>query len=159
MKPGRELDALVAEKVMGWTQCNPLATWDRWEYGDPGDDWAAVEQEWCRGDGVPPGRYQKTPILRHSTSIADAWLVVEKLAGCYPFILTQDRYRGTYSGGRWLASFLVLMDAYERGPLSDDVDAMGYWADPGLICAGETPAHAICLAALRACSIAIPHES
>lgn len=150
MKPGRELDAIIAEKVMGWTQCDPLAKWDRWEYGDPGDDWTVVSEEWCRGDGFPERGHYRSPIPRYSTSIGDAWTVVEKLdEGRYPFILTQDRYGGTYSGGIWLASFGVFMDEYERGPQGDDGDAVSYWASPGLICAGKTPAHAICLAALQ----------
>lgn len=140
MKPGRELDALIAERVMGMKLRNLTET---------------SCELWHEGKWYPCG-----PCACYSTSIADAWMAVEEVEkDHYPFILTVDRYSGVYSGGRWLASFLVPMDAYERGPLSDDVDAMGYWAYPGLICAGETPAHAICLAALRACRIDIPHES
>lgn len=153
MKPGRELDAVVAEKVMGWTQCDSTVRWPKWEHGDPGDDWTEVDQEWCRGDGAPPeNRYIKKPIPRYSTSIADAWLVVEELGndGNYPFILTVDRYGGTYCNGPWLASFGVFMDEYQGGPLGDDVDAAYYWRNAHAIASGETASHAICLAALKA---------
>ena len=63
MKPGPELDALVAEKVMGWTAVY---------LSDGVNTWL--------DDGVNTGRmisgdYPWSP----STSIADAWEVVEKL--------------------------------------------------------------------------------
>jgi hypothetical protein len=59
MKAGRELDALVAEKVIGWT--NLIGSSYDVNFG-----------------GRPPGG--KWDIVPHySTSIADAWLVVEKL--------------------------------------------------------------------------------
>lgn len=140
MNPGRELDAFIAEKVMGWTIIDRVKMgWGKgpvvWDTGqDPEDEHSSPT-------------YQD---FRPSERITDAWLVVDKLAGGnYPFILTQDRYGGTYSGGIWLASFGVFMEEYERGPRGDDGDAVSYWANPGLICAGKTPAHAICLAALR----------
>lgn len=58
---GRELDALVAEKVMGWTRC---------DHRDLEDGlW------WCRGDGAHIWPADWTP----STDIAAAWQVVERL--------------------------------------------------------------------------------
>ena len=58
MKAGRELDALIAEKVMGW-----------WFYGPLGEY------------GVPGGKSDKNPemVPNYSTSIAAASLVAEKL--------------------------------------------------------------------------------
>lgn len=132
MKPGRELDALVAEKVMGLELIRHGPNIFYKEYG----------------------KFHPCELLlpEYSSFVGEAWLVVEKVEKeHYPFILTVDRYGGVYSGGRWLASFAVPMEVYEWGPLGDDVEAMGYWYNPGLICAGETPAQAICLAALRAC--------
>lgn len=60
MKPGRELDALVAEKVMGWKYSQHAMTW------------------------YPPGLHPAQNMLDHdilafSTDIAAAWTVVEKL--------------------------------------------------------------------------------
>jgi hypothetical protein len=62
MEAGRELDALVAKKVMGW------------KYGQAGVDWSG----WV---GVNP-RPSKEANLGHfspSTNISAAWEVVEKL--------------------------------------------------------------------------------
>jgi hypothetical protein len=55
MEPGRELDALVAEKVMGWTKVGENA-------------WEAPN---IKGYPLLP---------RYSTDIATAWEVVEKIA-------------------------------------------------------------------------------
>lgn len=62
MKPGRELDALVAEKVMGWTlpQHSPFLLWQGRN--------CVVE-------------------FRPSTDIAAAWEVVEKMSDGFRFDL------------------------------------------------------------------------
>lgn len=57
MDAGRELDALIAEKVMGWT-------------------WKEVEGE----QYLYPPRPGDVNIPHYSTDIAAAWQVVEKLA-------------------------------------------------------------------------------
>jgi hypothetical protein len=74
----------------------------------------------------------------------------------FPVALIQDRYRGVYSGGKWLAiaeaSELVdttntrvqfcLTD--DRGPFGPDPDAAGFWAEPPCwIASGETPTAAL----------------
>lgn len=129
MKPGRELDALVAEKVMGWTNCNPVATWDRWAYGDPGDDWTDVENEWCRGYGVSPyNKYFMIPFPRYSVNIADAWAVVEKMSVQQGFAMADRGLPGTDVA--WQADFAL------SGPIM-----------------GESAPHAICLAALKAVGV------
>lgn len=78
LKPGRELDALVAEKVMGWKQ-----------YTFPDAEWCqgyAGKQYWQDGvttvtctneDGTP-----NCP--NYSTNIAAAWAVIEKLRAREP---------------------------------------------------------------------------
>jgi hypothetical protein len=83
MKPGGELDALVAEKVMGWSQI-PLTEskdenvrqfislkeflseegWQIWRRPDTGREWVV----W----------HENSP-ARFSTNIAAAWEVVEKM--------------------------------------------------------------------------------
>lgn len=59
MKPGRELDALVAEKVMGWRLLN------------------------LRTEGYSPGQdsrvHNSKPIPPYSTSISAAWEIVKHL--------------------------------------------------------------------------------
>jgi len=65
LKPGRILDALIAEKVMGWKFIGPFTT-------DPtlgSDRWAT--------DGNGCERYY-SDVPDYSTSIAAAWEVVEK---------------------------------------------------------------------------------
>lgn len=150
MKPGRKLDTLVAEKVMGWKIIDRVKMgWGRgpvvWDTGqDPEDEHSSPT-------------YQD---FRPSERITDAWLVVEKLGiENYPFILTQDRYSGVYSGGKWLASFNIFMRDYDDGPLSDDIQASMYWGNSHRISAGETAAHAICLAALKAVDILVDQET
>lgn len=73
MKPGRELDALVAEKVMGlkinWDETTPCPL-----CGDVGRFCGA--RMWCSHDGWYYSQYKD-----YSTDIAAAWEVVEKLRG------------------------------------------------------------------------------
>lgn len=83
---GRDLDALIAEKVMGWINCDPVARWDAYAYGDPGDEWTRTSEEWCRGLGVAPHSQSfsfhadyKRPFPRYSQSIVAAWLLVDRL--------------------------------------------------------------------------------
>lgn len=59
MKPGRELDSLVAEKVMGWRK-------------DSDGDWERPSKDAI--DGWYPDH-----LFPYSTDIAAAWEVVEKL--------------------------------------------------------------------------------
>jgi hypothetical protein len=74
----------------------------------------------------------------------------------FPVALIQDRYRGTYSGGAWLAiaEASELIDATntrvqfcltdDRGPFGADPDAAAFWADrPSWVASGETPMAAL----------------
>ena len=76
----------------------------------------------------------------------------------WPVAIVEDRYSGSYSGGRWLAigeadkrfggrmrtSFIL-----HEGPHGDDCEAMEFWlSPPDWIAVGNTPDQA--LAALRA---------
>jgi hypothetical protein len=64
MKAGRELDALVAERVMGWTY-KP--------FYNGGGEWSH------NGKLVAFGGLDGGSLPKYSSSIADAWQVVEKL--------------------------------------------------------------------------------
>lgn len=73
MKPGRELDALVAEKVMGW----------RW----------FTDEFNPRPVLVPPGMPRQSALPSFSTDIAAAWEVVERLRGMEPELSWNDEAR------------------------------------------------------------------
>jgi hypothetical protein len=85
MNAGREMDALVAEKVMGWTRVvgqNELGE----EYTEIRDaqgetmGWAWGEPELAEVDAVP----------RYSTDIAEAWRALEKLGGTFDLAYLAD---------------------------------------------------------------------
>lgn len=62
LQAGRELDALIAEKVMEWTQCG---------FDEIGQEWTGIPE------GGQPGYHSVIP--SYTTNIAAAWQVVEKL--------------------------------------------------------------------------------
>lgn len=68
MNAGRELDALVAEKVMGWTEVRPCPDEDMREYG---------EDLWGRPPGGP---LNSQNVSAYSTDIAAAWEVVDNIS-------------------------------------------------------------------------------
>lgn len=128
MKAGRELDALVAERVMEWASIEMRHS--------PG---GVVSPEPPMGFDTRGNRYASIP--RYSTDIASAWEVVEKVLqdhGDYDFAIVAD-----YLGGViWRASFsaddLVANDSSGMPPVFTD--------GPD----GLTAPLAICIAALRA---------
>ena len=98
MKAGRELDALIAEKVMGW------------EYHDWRTSTAFEKTKYCVICGCTKrlhahveiddfcGTEEKPP--HYSTQIADAWLVVEKLE----LTVGPEYTGGWYAGIPWKTS-------------------------------------------------------
>jgi hypothetical protein len=65
LKAGRELDALIAEKVFGFVPCTHEA------HDAAGDGWLCF--------ALPESPDQGGECRSYSTEIADAWLIVEKL--------------------------------------------------------------------------------
>lgn len=63
---GRELDALVAERVMGWTDFDPAVI-----QSIKGVTWTGI--------GWQPHGSRGRPYPQYSTSIADAWQAVERM--------------------------------------------------------------------------------
>jgi len=70
MEAGREMDALVAEEVMGWTYISPL--YCGYPASGPIGPNEAVPYKW-------PARLGATQVPNYSTDIAAAWQVVEHL--------------------------------------------------------------------------------
>jgi hypothetical protein len=120
MLPGREMDALVAERVMGWK----LWSYDEDRYASTTDDYmdASVNDGWIWKDetGDSDGEAWE---WQPSIDIRAAWEVVEKL-DAPDFQVKRVDYG---PGQTWMAG----------------VD--GRWFDYG-----DSAPHAICLAALKA---------
>lgn len=115
MKPGIELDALVAEKVMGWTEKRL--------------DHNKYLFEACGLSSVP----------RYSTDIAAAWEVAQKIKdkdedNNFVIHISQSKNHECTAEVRYVDN-------------SDPDDPI--LAGPFYLL-GETPSHAICLAALKA---------
>jgi hypothetical protein len=131
MQAGRELDALVAEKVMGWNLlcCNHGVDGSHSCWFDTDGKrlhpkvhlkgWDTDSDE----DGFSP-----------STSIIDAWEVVER-AGLVV---------GKTDEGEWMAVHSTLDREFE------------YWFDAEEGVVASTAPLAICLAALRAVGVEVP---
>lgn len=162
---GRELDALVAEKVMGF-RYERVAGVNWWEdrlYGseDAGGLWIV------RASDASPDYRDGLP--RYSQDIAASFLVVEKMherfaafssstpgeiAEPWPdanYLILACRGRfGLANNGGWAAAFTCVDHV--------DVDGNEWFERPeryrGAV--GETPAHAICLAALAALDLSSP---
>lgn len=62
MSPSREMDALVAEKVMGWYKVRLMTSGNR-------TDW----------EGFPPGVYGSTRVRRYSKDISAAYEMEDKV--------------------------------------------------------------------------------
>lgn len=74
MKPGRELDVLIAEKVMGWTKIR--------HFDNPFESLPGARKYFGvapRGGKSMRGGEVEQPIPSFSTDIAPAWMVLEAL--------------------------------------------------------------------------------
>ena len=125
LEPGPELDALVAEKVMGWM---PVVGPDMYEIVGLGQ----YEQRWIApADQTTTGVDEEVPYTPNfSTHIAHAWGVVEKVWG--NMAMRWDRPDGKV----WVSGIPA-----------------GFWHKEVSEAVGETAPHAICLAALKAVAL------
>lgn len=78
---GLDLDALVAEKVMGWRRCEDTMGNPMWDTMVPWTTKHGVEglEPWNPERGVPPTHKISVYEFRPSTHISCAWMVVHKL--------------------------------------------------------------------------------
>lgn len=136
MNPGRDLDALIAEKVLGWQEVNKNHQWNyrtgRHCYGWPDDYYGALP-------GQPTDVFNADWRLvpKFSTDIADAWKVVKQLR---LWLLPLN--------DRWMA-------CQELGPVFFDEDVGVVEGHVTHIGIAETEAHAICIAALEVVGISV----
>jgi hypothetical protein len=101
MPAGRELDALVAVRVMGWTLCNRVAM----GWGDGPPVFATGEDPY--DDTARPSRQDWRP----SENITAAWEVVEKMAACHPSLhryVLPDLWRCVMNVNRHAVSAMAL---------------------------------------------------
>jgi hypothetical protein len=122
MNPGRDLDELVATKIMGW---------ERPQFGDFGDVGIAVIES--RGEDP----YDPPP---YSTDIAVAWQVIEKIG---------LSWRGFQFGLFWKSPYVDQRDEHwHAGWFEWDCEGPEERASAIAV----TAPHAICLAALETLS-------
>lgn len=131
LKPGRELDAIIAEKVMGLdvvknSLCHPLEKEQYFNY--------LVFEAGADSGG--------TACPEYSTDIGDAWKIVEKLDLFSRYYLTRTP-EGTFAGQN--GNYKIM--TYE----SDDMGSIG---EMSLFTYAEAPTvpMVICLAALKSIS-------
>jgi len=126
MKPGRELDKLVAEKVMGWKSIGLFEV----GHGAGVDIVSPTGQRYYHSDGYAG----ETPYPHYSTDIAAAWRVVEKIKGDKAFagsIVLQ------WDCGQWEVGYQ-------------------HWDEVQPLVSSDSAAHAICLAALKSVEDGVP---
>lgn len=143
LKAGRELDALVAEKVMGWQWWRMVAAPDK-RFLQPPERLPVTSGP----SAMEPADGTETVIgqayvAEFSTSIAAAWTVVEAFTskGKHWLLGTAD-----YDGQCYIANHDSECLMCEGWP--DDADFISV--------AASTMPEAICLAALRAVGVEIP---
>lgn len=90
MKPGREMDALIAEKVLGWTDIRRVNPAVIHSFSADGNH-ANV--------GFSPVLYKHVPFPLYSREISAAWEVVMHLKSKYWYFMLSDENEG------WEASF------------------------------------------------------
>ena len=136
MEAGRELDALVAEKVMGLS-----APWDE---NTPCPYCGEImrycgQRSWC----TSCSEWRYGPYKEYSEDISAAWEVVEKLRKSY-------RVRIHEFGSGWQAS-LEIKDGRLRYPIE-----ISHEGDESAN--SDTAPHAFCLAALKAVGVEVEED-
>lgn len=150
---GRELDAEVAERVMGWREVTDYG------YKPPERQWHDANGFAASAEGNKLSDGQTLPGFSPSTKIADAWRVVEKMQGMTP---PDTEECSPLEGDKWQLT-LTMGDDWHHSKMVRGYERIPKWGaifDNG--CGGpyelaDTAAHAICLAALKA--LASPGES
>lgn len=115
----RDRDALVAEKVMGWTRHYPSIAWEGC------DHW------WVRPGETDPHRgIGKLP--DYTTDIAAAWRVMERMRGLGFYVILE----GDPSDGRWTCTMGRNEDPIDTTEVDMDtapeaICLAALWTQPG----------------------------
>ncbi len=162
----REIDALVAEKVMGfvWRRNKvPRSDTPRESMFPVGKDFLVRHDDTegyerkrpCGGFRFGGETYYSVP--RYSTDIAATLEVVTEMSRRHETLaFFENRYGPVYSDGKWSAYFGINPEGAMRGAWASDNECQEYWESPipGHVSA-DTPQMAICLAALLALGVEI----
>lgn len=135
MDAGRELDALVAEKVMGWVNVACLNGGNT-PTGEPDDDWNRDARNDPRHGGTGIPQVHRLEVPDYSTQINDAWEVVEKLK--------RDGWNVSLGGDNGWGCTIYKIHAQGGKNFSST------WEESFGPINAETAPLAICLAALKA---------
>jgi len=128
----RKLDALVAEKVMGWVLVNYHDPDAKPDYED-----AANNDGWVwDGRGGDAEAHQWHP----STDIAEAWEVVEKMKELFPLVVLRD--------GGWRCA-LTIGSEFSVPMVDENLRAYAHRRPHVAVHGCPTAPIAICLAALK----------
>ncbi len=138
MTPGRELDALVAEKVMGWTRMSYEQAYHYAGRKELTGYWHSTTERDRYGRSKEMARaeddldyYQPEDAWSPSTDMAAAWEVVERLSANVEFDIGTALLPGTTATRGWMASFQFRT----------------------FVAFAPTAPYAICLAALKAVGV------
>jgi hypothetical protein len=136
MSAGRDMDALVAEKVLGWTpwlekrgEYN-YVVWQRSEDREPWfahRDWEKHKARYSKLIKYDSHHHIEVGLYKFSTNVSDAWDVVEKMKDKFSFILKHDDPPGIDDKYRWYC------ELYAKGEPFIDYDVHGPTA-PLVIC-------------------------
>jgi hypothetical protein len=136
MKPGPELDALVAEKAIGFRRATAETAPNFAHHID------VLKQTWFLSDEERGTCFSAVP--EYSTEIAAAWEVVEKLIAKHYFPSVQH-----LPGDRGEENFWECTLGWEKLP-GADLGLREY-----VSATASTAPHAICLAALKAVGVEV----
>jgi hypothetical protein len=144
---GREMDALVAEKVMGvmtWggTMDGRGGGWCRCDVDDSNLDDDLMDLRWCLdclAYAAPPA----------STSIEVAWQMVEKLNHDHWLFLVCQPHDGNHAA---VSCFQASAAPFGPADIFENID---YFGSERVTTQAETAPLAICLAALKAVGVTV----
>ena len=121
MPADKEIDALIAEKIMGQTDFSHVGFyWSEGTTSDGKDGWDGFQCPRCNAE---KGNTEKC-VEHYSTNIYDAWKVAEKVAGLYQFYICSNF--SSLPDKKWLVTFQPQSD-------DDSYDELTAYGDTALL--------------------------
>lgn len=143
MNPGRELDALIAEKVMGWKPFD----------GEPPGAWIDEQSKaWAKSVCIKES-YDRIP--PYSTDIAAAWEIVRHLSAEWKLYLKSDFTKPR----EWVQGCTFSCNQLAKVTLLHFKNGMTVEAESNIGLVLESVPHAVCLAALKTVGVDLPDNT